>query len=59
MYYGNDKHDAAAIGFDDAFIYGEMALKPENRRLESHRLLSREAIKAFEDWQSKTDKTEY
>lgn len=59
MYYGNDKHDAAAIGFDDAFIYGEMALKPENRRLESHRLLSLEAIKAFEDWQSKTDKTEY
>ena len=59
LYYGNDKHDAAAIGFDDAFIYKEMDLEPENRRLESHRLLPREAIKAFEDWQSKTDKTEY
>ena len=59
LYYGNDKHDAAAIGFDDAFIYKELAIEPENRRLESHRLLPREAIKAFEDWQSKTDKTEY
>ena len=59
LYYGNDKHDAAAIGFDDAFIYKELDLEPENRRLESQRLLSREAIKAFEAWQSKTDKTEY
>ena len=59
LYYGNDKHDAAAIGFDDAFIYKELAIEPENRRLESQRLLSREAIKAFEAWQSKTDKTEY
>ena len=33
MYYGNNKHDAAAIGFDDSFIYEEIALTPEKRRL--------------------------
>ena len=33
MYYGNNKHDAAAIGFDDAFIYEELDLKPAERRL--------------------------
>ena len=48
MYYGNDKHDAAAIGFDDAFIYKELDLEPENRRLESQRLLSREAIRMID-----------
>ena len=40
LYYGNDKHDAANIGFDDSFIYDELDLKPEQRRLASSRLLS-------------------
>lgn len=59
MYYGNNKHDAAAIGFDDAFIYEELELKPEDRRLKSEILLPEEAIKAFQDWTDKTDKVEY
>ena len=59
MFYGNDKHDAAEIGFDDAFIYRELDLKPENRSLKSQRLLPEEAIKAFEDWKDKSDKIEY
>ena len=46
-------------GFDDAFIYEEIALKPEDRRLASMRLLPEEAIKAFEDWRLKDDKVEY
>ncbi len=59
MYYGNDKHDAARIGFDDAFIYKELELNPEDRRLKSERLLPEEALKAFTDWENKTDKTAY
>ena len=59
MYYGNNKQDAAAIGFDDAFIYEELDLKPENRRLQSQVLLPEEAIQAFKDWQQKEDKVEY
>lgn len=59
MFYGNDKHDAAEIGFDDDFIYRELDLKPEYRRLKSQRLLPQEASRAFEDWKSKPDKTEY
>ena len=53
------KLDAARIGFDDAFIYKELELKPEDRRLQSEQLLSEEAIKAFTDWEAKTDKVEY
>ena len=59
MYYGNNKHDAAAIGFDDAFIYEELDLKPADRKLKSEVLLPEEAIQAFKDWEAKEDKTEY
>ena len=59
MYYGNNKHDAAAIGFDDAFIYEELDLKPAERRLPSEVLLPEKAIRAFQDWTEKTDKVEY
>ncbi len=59
MYYGNDKQDAARIGFDDAFIYQELEKDPVQRRLHSERLLSKEAIRAFEAWMAKPDKTEY
>ena len=59
MYYGNNKHDAANIGFDDAFIYEELDLKIDDRKLKSEVLLPEEAIKAFQDWTNKTDKIEY
>jgi guanine deaminase len=59
MYYGNTKADAKNIGFDDSFIYDEIELKPENRRLQSVQLLPDEAIKAFESWVNTTDKMEY
>ena len=59
LYYGNDKQDAAGIGFDDAFIYRELDLKPEDRSLKSERLLSDEAAAAFREWAAKPDKVEY
>ena len=59
LYYGNDKHDAAKIGFDDAFIYQELDLKPSERKLKSEELLPDEAIRAFEAWEAKDDKIEY
>ena len=59
MYYGNDKNDAARIGFDDAFIYKEISLSPLQRRLVSLRLLPEEAAKAFSDWEGKEVKTRY
>lgn len=59
LYYGNDKHDAARIGFDDAFIYEEIDLKPQERKLASRRLLAEEAIRAFDEWMNKKDKVEY
>lgn len=34
VYYANNREDAANIGFDDDFIYHEMALKPSERQQE-------------------------
>lgn len=59
IYYANDRKDAAKIGFDDDFIYKEIALSPYRRQKPSEILLRDEAIKAFKMWQAKTDKKEY
>ena len=59
LYYGNSKLDAARIGFDDAFIYKELELRPDERRLRSEILLPEEARKAFDEWAEKDDKVRY
>lgn len=59
MYYGNNKTDAKEIGFDDSFIYEELALKPQDRHLPAEVLLRHEAIKSFQAWSKKEDKVEY
>ena len=59
MYYGNNKTDAKNIGFDDSFIYDELELKPEDRKLPSEILLHNEALTAFKAWAAKEDRVEY
>ncbi len=59
MYYGNTKTDAKKIGFDDSFIYDEIELKPENRKVKTIQLLPNEAIKAFDKWTKTEAKIEY
>jgi guanine deaminase len=57
--YGNTRQDAAAIGFDDDFIYREVPLAPEKRRIEMKPLLRAEAQVAFAEWTAKSDKIKY
>ena len=59
IYFGNTKTDAKNIGFDDSFIYDELELNPDDRKVAMIRLLPDEAIRAFEDWKNKEDKVEY
>ena len=49
----------ADIGFDDSFIYEELALPRQNRKKAMEELLPEEAIAAFDLWRNTTDKTEY
>lgn len=59
IYYGANQHDAAAINFDDAFIYRELAVPVEQREKQMTALLPSEALAAFEAWRQKADKVEY
>lgn len=59
IYYGNDRHDAARIGFDDEFIYHELSLRPDERQKPMLPLLPGEAARAFKLWEEDTEKTVY
>ena len=59
IYFGNTKTDAKNIGFDDAFIYEEIMISVENRKLPISQLMQNEALEAFKKWTDKEDKTEY
>lgn len=59
IYYANTRQDAAAIGFDDDFLYNEIPRSPLERSVPASRLLADEARSAFEVWRSKQDKIRY
>lgn len=59
IYYANTRKDAARIGFDDDFIYREIALDPADREKKMIQLLPEEALKAFQQWSNKGDKIAY
>ena len=59
IYYGNNRKDAAKIGFDDSYIYDELSLDLKKRKIPLEQINEKEAIKAFEEWEVKTDKTVY
>jgi guanine deaminase len=59
LYYGNTRADAAAIGFDDEFIYQQILLPPEKRAVAMRPLLREEAQRSFREWQAKPDKRMY
>lgn len=59
IFYANMREDAERIGFDDAFLYREVALPEDKRSLPVYRLLREEAKIVFDAWMRKQDRTEY
>jgi len=59
VYYGNTREDAAAIGFDDDFIYQQVPLAPEKRAIKMSPLLREAALVSFKAWATKSDKIHY
>lgn len=59
IYFANTREDAAAIEFDDEFLYREIALPLEKRKVPTSQILRDEAWKVFQLWQNKVDKTPY
>ena len=59
VYYGNTRGDAAAIGFDDDFIYQQVPLPPEKRAIKMTPFLREAAQATFKAWAAKSDKVRY
>ena len=59
VFYGANREDAAAIDFDDQFIYDEIAKDMSDRRIPFFKVLREEAVPVFTKWSQKTEKTEY
>jgi len=59
MFYACSREDAAAIEFDDDFIYKEIALPVSERKIPTEQLLQAEGQQVFNAWAAKEDKIEY
>lgn len=59
VYFGNTREDAATAGFDDSFIYTELALPVDQRKIAIGCMGREEAFAIFREWIDKQDKTVY
>lgn len=59
LYFANTKQDAKDIEFDDSFIYEELDLPIDKRKIPTIQMLREEALAAFNKWKNKEDKIEY
>lgn len=59
IYYANTRKDAADIGFDDQFIYDEIDLAMDKRKLPVVQLLRNEAQQVFKQWTVSDLKIDY
>jgi tRNA(Arg) A34 adenosine deaminase TadA len=59
VYYASTRADAANIGFDDSYIYEQISLPIEQRKISMECLQCDEANKLFEEWKSLNNKTLY
>jgi len=59
VYYGNTASDAATVGFDDDFIYHELAKPANHLSLKMTQMMRQEALAAFLLWAEEPDKIRY
>lgn len=59
LVFACDKKDAAAIDFDDAFIYAEMGKSLKERAIPTEQMLREVGLQVFKEWQEKIDKIRY
>jgi guanine deaminase len=59
VFYANTKQDAAEVGFDDHFIYQELEILPDSRKIPFTQILQEEALQVFKKWELKENKTLY
>ena len=57
--YANTKEDAAAINFDDRFIYDEIEKPDEARQIVFVHYPHQKAVDVFHEWEAMPNKIEY
>jgi hypothetical protein len=57
--FASSAHDAADAGFDDSFIYDEVRLPRDRRRLPLEQMRVAEAGEEFAAWRAAEDRVEY
>lgn len=59
VFFGGTRFDAAFAGFDDSFIYEELNVPMDSRKIPILNIGREEAVKLFEEWIEKPDKVKY
>jgi guanine deaminase len=59
VYYACTKQDAAKIGFDDQFIYDQLSLPMEQRKIMMKQIFPVEGDLPFRTWEKSTAKVDY
>ena len=59
VYFAGTRLDASAAGFDDSFIYEEIAAPVADRRIPLVNLGREGALQVFDEWVAKPDKLTY
>ena len=59
VYFGNLASDASQIGFDDSFVYREIAQGFDQRSIPMIPLMREQALAAFRAWKAKPNKILY
>lgn len=59
IYFANTKSDAAAIQFDDAFIYSEIPKAHAERKIGMVQMMHSEALEVFKAWKISDKKMPY
>jgi tRNA(Arg) A34 adenosine deaminase TadA len=59
VYFGATHDDAARIGFDDSFIYQQLAVAADRREVPMIQMMREASLAAFEEWERKADRVPY
>jgi guanine deaminase len=59
VFFACNRHDAAAAGFDDSFIYDEILLSPPKRKIPMQQIILESALTPFQIWNQQKVKTLY
>jgi tRNA(Arg) A34 adenosine deaminase TadA len=59
VFYACTRNDAADAGFDDEFIYTELDISPDQRKIPMIPMERESSLRVFSKWIMKGDKTDY